>query len=180
MSEVRWSRAICFGVAAFVIALGVALLPVAWSAYREYAATLISPLIASPADLKGILSAILSQVQLDGMPPPPPPPPLFGKQQNPNTPAEFVAAIEHLLPEIASLHANLAILLREAYLPVLKGTPIVWTPRPEPSTGDNKKVSAPRKKSKHYGKARVRRARVGLPGREKPLPGESLEETEES
>ena len=99
---------------------------------------------------------------------------------NPDTPAGFIAAIELLLPEISSFHPNLANLLQEAYLPVLKGAPIIWTPRPEPSTGEDTKRSTPRKKSKRHGKTRVRRMRVGIPGREKPLPGESLEETQET
>lgn len=51
--------------------------PIAWHAYKEYAETQISPIIAS-SDFNGILSAVLSQVELDGMPPPPPPPPLPG------------------------------------------------------------------------------------------------------
>lgn len=71
MNEVRWSRAISFGIAIFAVGLGVAFVPVAWRVYHEYAETRITPVIAS-ADLKSILPAVLAQVDLDGMPPPPP------------------------------------------------------------------------------------------------------------
>jgi hypothetical protein len=77
VNEVRWSRAISFGIAIFAVGLTVALIPVAWRAYHEYSETRISPVIAS-SELKSILSAVLAQVELDGMPPPPPPPPLPG------------------------------------------------------------------------------------------------------
>lgn len=100
---------------------------------------------------------------------------------NPNTPGELAAEIELLLPEISSLHADLANLLRQAYLPILKREPVVWTPHQKPTpAGDSKKGSRARGKAKRSRKPYVRRTRVGIPGREKPLPGESIEETQGS
>lgn len=85
MSTVRWSRAIWLGIAIFVIAIGAALLPLAWYAYGEYAAARVSPVIAS-SEFNDILLAVLNQTELDGMPPPPPRPALPGEPANPLEP----------------------------------------------------------------------------------------------
>jgi hypothetical protein len=104
--------------------------------------------------------------------------PVLERIGTPETPAELISAVERLLPEISELHSNLAGLLQEAYLPMLKGAPISWTPRNEiPPTGiRGKRASRPHRKTSRS----VRRTRISIPGREKPLPGESIEETQEN
>ena len=83
MNRVRWARAIWSGVTISAVVFGIALLPIAWRAYREYAETRISPVVAT-SELNGLLTAILSQVPLDGgSVPPPPPPPLPGGELEP-------------------------------------------------------------------------------------------------
>lgn len=114
--------------------------------------------------------------------------PLHGSQ----TAASFAAKLVELLPEIAGLDPAASKLLKEAYLPLVaggsRGALPIGPPLPSDPSFDlgNGRVSnserhrPPRRRTGRGNRLRttIRRARVGFPGNELPLPGESTEETE--
>jgi hypothetical protein len=93
--------------------------------------------------------------------------PILDRIGRPETFAILIAELERLLPEIATVHADAGRLLRDAYLPLLKGEQVVWSPMPSGV-----------RKTKRRASTKIRQVRVRVPTREKPLPGESPDEAE--
>jgi hypothetical protein len=78
----------------------------------------------------------------------------------------LIAALERALPEISEADAQAGILLREEYLPLLTGKFASPTPSRGRATKRRRRAST------------VRRTRIRIPTRERPLEGESPEEAE--
>lgn len=120
--------------------------------------------------------------------------PVLARLQGARTAESLVAKLAELLPEIAAVDPATSKLLEEAYLPILAGgsngalplaPPVLADPYVVPGNGrvSNKERHQPSRRRRRTGRgtglrATIRRARVGLPGNELPLPGESTEETE--
>ena len=68
----NWRRSLVLGISLFALAIGTALVPIAWSAYREYRATRVVPIVASDGEFQSVLHVILSNMKFEGEPPPPP------------------------------------------------------------------------------------------------------------
>lgn len=83
----------------------------------------------------------------------------------PETALEAVAAIEGVLPDASVIHPEADRLLREAYLPLLRGEAASWNPSPRPQGEKTRRRTPP-----------VRKIRIPTVRPEECLPGESPDE----
>src|SRR5262249_13017373 len=92
---------------------------------------------------------------------------ILDRIEKPEAVDQFIAAMEALLPDIDVVHAEAGRLLREGYLPLLKGERAAWSPEALPPPV----IQKTRRR-----RSRVRRMRMRIPSPERSLPGESPEE----
>ncbi|MCB1560197.1 MAG: hypothetical protein KDI75_03740, partial [Xanthomonadales bacterium] len=105
---------------------------------------------------------------------------VLDKIGNPEDLLTMAEVLESLMPEIHLADENAARLLREQYLPLLKGElPAIKAPPPPPGNGGTgaSKHKTTRRSSKRR-TSTVRRTRLRVQTREKPLQGEPPEEAE--
>lgn len=91
--------------------------------------------------------------------------PILDRIGRPETAREAIAAIESVLPEVSVIHPEAGRLLRDAYLPLLKGEAITWTISPRAQGTKTRRRTPP-----------VRRIRIRIARSEARLPGEPPEE----